>query len=1073
MLNIPVSKTKIIPPRRRDELLERKRLLDMLFEALDKKLTLVSAPAGYGKTSLLIDLAKQSEYKCCWLSLDELDREPQRFVAYLLASIAQQFPGFGQQTAAVLNNLTSIEDEIERLSVVLVNEAYELIHEHFVLILDDFHILENDTPIHNFLNRFIQLVDDNCHIVISSRTLTTLYDLPLMVAREQVSGLSFSDLTFRKEEIQALILQNNNVHISDEEAQKLIEETEGWITGLQFSGVNLTRKSITKPIMNTGVGLFDYLGQQVVDRQTPRMREFLMRTSIMEEFDSALCEAVLSPFYQEKQDWDGFIKAIIQNNLFALPVGADGRSLRYHHLFRDYLQARFKREHGEEINAILKRLGRAYESMGEWERAYHVIKQLGDVEELAGIIERACVSISQRALPITEAWLNELPPSILRNHPGMLSIRGTIAYIKGDLEKGLELLSQAEKKFRRNGDFPNLTLTLVRRASGYRMLGDYAASIRDTDEVIQHVEESDDEQVVYAEALRIKGLTLYRMGQARQAIGFLERSFEIYMGLNDSLSIPVLLLETGMIYDALGKYQEAASAYARALQIWKQEANLLQQSTLLNNMGVMYHMQGEYEKAAYAYEDGLLCAKRSAQPRSEALISIGLGDLYAELQDFEIAEQNYQHAQGLIAGLEDHFLLFSLQHGRAALALMQNALPEAQKLIEKMALLLKTSESNYENGFFHFIKGRFFVYKNNPLKAVRELKQAELYFMEDGRELESLMVRVWLSAAYGIAKDHENALKTIKGLTLNRRQLPHAVLVVIGQSRKWLEALQKEKEARRVVHELLSKAEHFSSRMPAIRRELHRHARVIAIPSPRLTIQALGNSMVGIGGRLLSLSDWQTQSVRDLFFFFLSKQRPLTKEQIAEALWPELNEASKIKLRFKNDMYRLRRAVGQETIKFEDIFYFFDRSLDYEYDVEAFESHVLRAKSATNMDEQIECYRRAVDLVHGPYLDDIYFDWVVADRQRLNQMYLNALLALADLFLKQARMDEALAVCQKAVRYDSTLEAGYRVSMQIYHRLGDRQSVVRTYQACSSALRHILSLAPSRETEELYHKLIA
>ncbi len=1072
MLPIPVSKTKIIPPRRRDELLARKRLLDMLFDALDKKLVLVSAPAGYGKTSLLIDLTKQSEYKCCWLSLDELDREPQRFISYLLASMAEQFPGFGHQTTAVLNGLPSIENEMERLAVMLVNEAYGMIHEHFVLILDDFHILENEKPIHDFLNRFIQLVDDNCHIVIASRTLTTLYDLPLMVAREQVSGLSFSDLAFRAEEIQALLLQNNKIHITDEEAGKLIEDTEGWITGLQFSGINFLHKDINKPVLNTGVGLFDYLGQQVLDRQKPVIREFLLRTSLMEEFDAALCQSVLSPFYEGKPDWDGFIKAIVQNNLFALPVGADGRSLRYHHLFRDYLRTRFKKEHEDEIKPILARLGSAYEAMGEWEKAHYVIKQLGDSTALAEMIERACVSISQRALPITEAWLNELPPSLLRNRPGMLSIRGTIAYIKGDMENGLKLLSEAENQFRKIGDQSNLALTLVRRATGYRLSGDYASSIRDIDEVIEQVEGDDNDQVVYAEALRIKGLALYRMGKARQAITFLERSFEIYTNLNDSLSVPILLLETGMIYDALGKYTEAASAYEKALRIWKREANLLQQSNLLNNMGVMYHVQGEYEKSAFAYEDGLLCAQRSGQTRSEALISIGLGDLYAELQDFEIAEQNYRHAEELIAGLEDHFLLFSLNYGRASLALLQNNLVRARELTDTMKALTGTSRSNYESGYLQLIEGKLQLYENKPRKAVEDLVRSETLFLEDGRELECLIVRVWLSASYTALQDYKIALENIKSLVGNQSQVAHAALVSITQARKWLESLQKDRDSKRLILDLFTKSEGFASKMPSIRRELHRHARAIQIPSPRLIIKALGNSTVEIGGVALSLSDWQTQSVRDLFFFLLSSQKPLTKEKIAEVLWPELDEPSKIKLRFKNEMYRLRRAVGQETIRFEDLSYFFDRSLDYEYDVEAFESYFLRAKSAKSLEEQIEFYRKAVDLVHGPYLNDVFYDWVEAGRDRLGQMHLNALIILADLYLRSANLEEALSMSLTAVKYDPTLEAGYRISMQVYQRMGDRQSVFRTYQICHDALGHFLSLPPSKETEELYQKLI-
>jgi LuxR family maltose regulon positive regulatory protein len=284
--------------------------------------------------------------------------------------------------------------------------------------------------------------------------------------------------------------------------------------------------------------------------------------------------------------------------------------------------------------------------------------------------------------------------------------------------------------------------------------------------------------------------------------------------------------------------------------------------------------------------------------------------------------------------------------------------------------------------------------------------------------------------------------------------------------------LQKDNEVGRIVSDLLTRAGQFAEKIPSVRRQLHRIAHVVQIPNPHLIIQALGQASVTVGGKVLTLSDWQTQSVRDLFFYFLTRSKPLTKEQIAETLWPDLDDPQKIKLRFKNEIYRLRRAVGQDAITYEDVFYSFNRSMDFEYDLEAFESFLERARSTTNPQEQITLYQKAVDLVRGPFLEDVYADWAMLEREHLSQTYLSSLLTLAGLYNKQAQPERALAVCQRALDYDNTFEPAYSLSIQVYHRINDRSSIIKTYQTYQEALQR-LGFPPSPEMEELYRRLIS
>lgn len=1066
MSSIPISKTKIIPPTRRPQLLLRKRLLELMYEALDKKLTLISAPAGYGKTSLLIELAHDegNEWKICWLALDELDREPQRFAAYFIASLNQQFPEFGNQSNDVLDNMKSFDQDMERLLVTIINELLEHTAGLFVVILDDFHLVEDIPSIRSFINRFLQLMPENCHVVISSRRLSEFPELTLLIARGQASGLDFSDLAFQAEEIQELIAQNDGKHISDEEAKRLAEETEGWITGLQFSNIKL-------PSSGDQTNLFHYFKQQALDKQTPDIQEFILRTSLFEEFDASLCEAALQPLYAEKQDWQALIKTVASNNVFTLPIGENGNWLRYHHLFRDFIRERFKAERPDEVKPLLANLQRAYEARNEWEKAYHICRQLNDPLALAELIERAGSFMLQRANMILDSWLSELHPTILNKMPGILSIQGVLESLRGNFIESQKLLSQALQKFRQTENKKGLALTLSRRATTNRFLGEYKKSLADSNELLQ-ITENDSELVsLYAEACRTKGLALFRLGETIEAVSLMEKSLRIYERLNEKGSIPILLMETGMMYRAIGEFGQTKIAYEKALWIWEQEGNLYQQASLLNNIGVFYQFLGQYEEAVLAFEKGLLCAQRSKNIRMDALISIGLGDLYAELEDFEMAKQNYQHANEVIKLMSDHFISHFLILSQANAAFLQGEKTLANQWVESVKEIILKGGSNYEISFLSLMCGRLALLEKNLKKALEGLEHAEKLFSADGRSVEADIARVWLAAALHQNKKSNQAAEILNSLSTVRGKLFHTTIVAAYQARQWLSGLQSAPNANRMIRELITEAEKFAKELPPTRRQVKRQAQVVPPSAPKYHIQAFGNAVVTINGKHLTTSDWQTQAVRDLFFYFLNLRKPMTKEQIGEALWQGMYETAKLNLRFKNDIYRLRKAVGQNVIVYENDLYRFNHNLDYEYDVEAFEKFATNAQKASETKQKIELYQKAIDLVQGPYLNDVYTDWAMSERMRLEQIYLNSLIELAKLYQADGQPENAIRIYEKIVEVEPSHETACQIAMQAYHRLKNRLAITRVYQACKEALKKDLGLELSHETEELYRKL--
>ena len=1069
---IPVTRTKVIIPRERADILHRQRLVDLLVDLLDYKLLIIAAPAGYGKTSLLVDFAHRVQLPVCWYSLDPLDRDPQRFIAHLIAAIAQRFPSFGSQSLSMLETASQTDLDMDDLVTALVNDAYENIQEHFILVIDDYHLVNETAEIDYFVSRFIQDVDENLHLILASRSLLSLPDLPLMVARSQVGGLSFEELAFQPEEIQSLVLQNYHLTIPTSTAEELARETEGWITGLLLSAETMWQDMIDRVRVArvSGIGLYDYLAQQVLDQQPPEIRDFLLRTSLLEEFDISLCKAV----FGEDKDWRSIFNTVLQSNLFVLSVGDDGTWIRYHHLFRDFLQARIEQERPEEKQKILTRLAQVYVEQQEWDKAFDIYHRQLDWPAIADLLEQAGpLLIKSGRLGVLSHWLDVLPPEYLISNPNLLSLRGAVAISRGQIESGIDLLNQAEALQRASGEKTHLAITLTRRAVGHRFLGNYSEAIRDAQAALALIE--NDPNMLYArgEAYRSIGATLFYQGQPHEAVTNLNQAHQAYSLIKDHQNVAMVVMELGIANLSLGRYPQALDNFQQALNYWNRVKNTVNQANVLNNLGVLHHLLGDYEQAFHCYKQALALARQNGDHRMEAYVLCGTGDLYADLGIPESALDAYDQARQVAQRIDYRFLLLythlaaATQHGA-----LQRITQAHQALETAERSFLKTS-SFYESGLHALAAGRLALLEKDYAKAVEHLRRCVDLFAEGGQQVELSRAYFYLASACEGAGNCRAALQELEQAFRQASSVKSAhILVPAGREhRTFLERMKGDPQLGEKVTGLLQRVACFEESIPTIRKRLRPHTAAVPFAPPQLTIRALGRTQVEIDGRPVTAPEWLNQRrVREFLFYLLASAEGLTKEEIGLTFWPDSSPAQ-LKLQFKNTIYRLRHALGPDVIYFDEDRYWFNRNLDYQYDVEMFLDGLSQARAAASTVEKIKAYSTAIELYRGPFFPEADGTWAWTEREHLREAFFNACLDLASLQLESRQYNEALENCHRVLNEDPCLEEAHRLAMKIYAAQGNRAAITRQFEYCRQILHQEINVPPSPQTETLYRML--
>ncbi|MBU2610794.1 MAG: tetratricopeptide repeat protein [Chloroflexi bacterium] len=1068
----PITLPAITRPRRRAEILSRTRLLDLLYDLFERKLILVIAPAGYGKTSLLIDFAHQKDVPACWYTIDQHDQDLRRFVAHFNASISRLYPEFGALSNAALEGLNTPAGDIEPLVNTIVNELYEHVDEHFVIVLDDFHVLGGNQAINAFISRFVSRVDENCHLIILTRQKSDIPGLELLLARAQAGGIGIADLAFTSSEIQSLA-QKRQHYLSNDQARMLSEQTEGWITGILLPTLLhcQERGEILQGAQSTRTDLADYWGL-LLNEQPQDIQDFYLYSSPLNEFNAGLCETVLRPtVYSHDVDWNGLLEAVLQRNLFVLPVGEDAAWLRYHSLFQDYLRARLEREQPGIMKRILRQLVAVYKDRRDWEKAYDTCQRLGDVAATIDVIEQAGPTLLKYGrLDILTNWLDSIPTSLLSSLPGMLSLKGAVALSGDNPRQGLELLSQAEAGFRTSGDRSRLARTLARRSTAYHSLGDYPAALKDAEEALGIA--GDDASLLHlkAQVLKARGISLHCLDRSDEGIRNIEDSLALYESLNDIPNIAALYQELGIVYRSTGKMEAARNAYLKSLEYWREEGNYQRLADLLNNLGVFYHHMEEYEQAAATFDEGLKFARLTGFARLEAFILASLGDLYMDLQANEDAERVFEEALVIAQRIENRFLCFYLNYTLACLARAGGDMPRAHYL-HSLASNYALSASSLEQGLLALETARWMMAESRFEEAICRLEVSVQHFRKGKLAAEEAQAHLYLAASFLARGDEETALAQLKFVldATSDTKSHHAFYIASLYAAAVLERARSDPQLGRQATKLLERLHRMESRLPEIRRKLRKSVVEIPAVQPRIVIRSFGMMQVVVGGKTFNSDPWQSRMQRDMFFYLLQHPEGATKETLLSFFW---NDAQTIGNQLANVLYKMRRFLGEDVVQYRDGRYYINRALDYEYDVEIFLDHSVRAKKESDRSKRMQAYQEMLRLYQGDYLLEAEGYWAVSEREHLRLLYIEAALNLGEYHLEQGEYSASLEYCWHVLDRDPCREEIYRLAMRISAAMGNRASVAQHYELCKRSLAKKHNVDPSIETRELFQQLM-
>jgi LuxR family maltose regulon positive regulatory protein len=758
--------TKLYIPHPRSDRVLRPRLIARLNEALRRqhKLILISAPAGFGKTTLLSEWSQSSEWSVAWLSLDEGDNDLTRFLVYFITALQTIRTDIGKTALTLLHASRPQPPAIEVVLTSLVNEISALLDNPstpplvagpgFALVLDDYHLISVQS-IHHALTFLLDHLPPSMHLIIASRT-----DPPLPLARlrirSELTELRAADLRFRPDEIAAFFNQVIGLSLPVENVVALEARTEGWIAGLQVAALSMQGcdpEHLAEFIQTFTGGhryLMDYLAEEVLHRQPESLQTFLLQTSILDRLSSPLCEAVTGQI-----DGLAILERLERANLFIIPLDDDRQWYRYHHLFADFLRHRLQQTYPGTVARLHHRASEWYEQHGQLLEAIGHALAAPDFERAGGLIEQiAPTMFARQEITTVLKWLEALPEAQVRARPRLSLAYAWVLASSGQLDAVEPRLRDVESHF-----------GFSIHSTGSVQVLDFGP---ETEATIQNPRPSDGQseipkghnvqnREVRGQIAAIRSMVACFRGEVAQAVRLSRQALEnlpedaLYLRSTMAVNIALNLLASN---DSTMDVAEASQVLAEAASVSQASGDTHTALLSLTFLAETEAVRGQLHQAAQTFKQVLDLAGHPAAQSGQSLpvasaAHIGLGDLLYEWNDLDAAAKQLQRGIELSEREEDRGVWAIGYIPLAHLYQAQGAPDTALKMIQQAEQVARKSNIFWLKTRVAAHRARLWLRQGNVAAAVAWAERcglrvgADIGYRREGEY--ATLARIWLA----------------------------------------------------------------------------------------------------------------------------------------------------------------------------------------------------------------------------------------------------------------------------------------------------------------------------------------